>query len=96
VDGTAFDKADYKPQNKVSKTFVPGQVYMKLSVEIVDDETKEKDEAFSVKIGSYTQTTVTQSGDKCVLITIKDNDPGTSLMMTSNSNRPIEMFVALS
>jgi hypothetical protein len=75
VDGTAFDKSDYKPQNKVSKTFVPGQVSMTLSVEIVDDEYKEEDEAFSVKIGSYTQTTVT-SGDNCVLITIKDNDPG--------------------
>ena len=72
MDGTAYDKADYKPVVNQSVTFKPGQVYMTLNVEVVDDVFKEENEKFSVVIGSYVPTTLTSS--PCFEITILDND----------------------
>ncbi|KAK3720692.1 hypothetical protein QZH41_013370 [Actinostola sp. cb2023] len=72
VDGTAYDKADYKPVNKKTVTFQPGQEYMTLSVEIVNDQVNEEDETFAVVIGSHVSTTLTSS--PCTNITIKDKD----------------------
>ncbi|XP_031563990.1 uncharacterized protein LOC116299471 [Actinia tenebrosa] len=74
-DGSAVDKSDYKPQNQVNRTFLPDQVYMTLSVDLVDDEYKEDDETFSVIIGTYDHDTTLTSGGKCVIVTIKDDDP---------------------
>ncbi|KAK3726619.1 hypothetical protein QZH41_010952 [Actinostola sp. cb2023] len=77
VDGTAYDKADYKPVNKITVTFLPGQEYMTLSVEIVNDQVYEEDETFAVVIGSHVSTTLTSS--PCTNITIKDNDLGKTI-----------------
>ena len=77
VDGTAYDKADYKPVNKKTVTFQPGQEYMTLSVEIVNDQVNEEDETFAVVIGSHVSTTLTSS--PCTNITIKDNDLGKTI-----------------
>ncbi|KAK3721661.1 hypothetical protein QZH41_003683 [Actinostola sp. cb2023] len=74
VDGTAYDKADYKPVNQKNVTFQPGQEYMTLSVEIVNDQINEEDETFAVVIGSHVSTTLTSS--PCTNITIKDKDLG--------------------
>ena len=75
VDGTAIDKADYKPVNNRSVTFKPGQVYTTVDVEIVDDDYNEEDkEYFDVVIGSRVPTTLTVS--HCFNVTIEDDDLG--------------------
>jgi len=76
IDGTA-DATDYKEINEVV-TFQPGQKEHEINVEIIDDNKREPDEEFFLKLSVTTDPHVKLGRSSIMQITILDDDePGT-------------------
>ena len=80
IDGTARATADYMPLNKTKYTFQPGETYLTINVELVDDGIHELDETFDVTLGAYPERTRFPTHivkEHCSTILILNNDKPT-------------------